>query len=378
MQILQRIEKYISENNLLDDNEKIIVGVSGGVDSMVLLDILSVLGYDCMVAHCNFHLRGEESDRDERFVKNYCSENGLQIYVESFDTYSYMKQKSVSLEMAARELRYQWFERLGSELSVNKIAIAHHQDDSVETFLINLIRGSGIHGLTGISPKSGKIVRPLLCLNREEIIEYAKLRNIPFVEDSTNNEDIYTRNKLRLNIIPELEAINPSVKKSVLRTASYLQQVSNIYDAYVGHAKKEVFDGRLINIPKLETCTEPKAVLFEILHHYGFNSDTIDNIYAAKDNVSGRKFYSESYCLLKDRDSYILSEKEDVGDDQYEIEQDVKELTYPFKIRLEKVIKDDSFTIDKSNNVLYADLAKVEFPLHLRKWKKVTGLFRSE
>ena len=205
-----KIEKYISEKGLFGKTDKLVVALSGGADSVALLRILLSLGYDCVAAHCNFHLRAAESDRDEDFVRKLCAGLSVHLEVVHFQTSDYARENSLSIEMAARELRYGWFDEIRKRYGASCIAVAHHRDDSVETFLLNLSRGTGINGLKGIMPKNGFIVRPLLEAGRDDILEYLKRIEQDYVTDSTNLEDIYTRNKIRLDIIPLFKQINPS------------------------------------------------------------------------------------------------------------------------------------------------------------------------
>lgn len=370
MQLLQKVQRYIDENDLMPVNATVIVGLSGGRDSMALLSVLTGLGYNCIAAHCNFHLRGEESDRDEKFVTDYCAGQNIKLVKVSFDTFSYMEEKSISLEMAARELRYNWFEKMKEEHAAHYIAVAHHRDDSVETVLINLMRGTGIRGLTGIPPKNGYIVRPLLCLSREEITEYLSVHKIHYVEDSTNTEDQYTRNKLRLNIIPLMEEINPSFKNSVSRTSAILSEVERIYTSVVKEEVDRLFDGEKIDIPKLKESENVKAILFEILHPYGFNADTILNIYNSLNALSGKCFYSSTFCLLKDRNFFILSPLSDKAVLKYVISEDENNIAKPLKLNLKTIAVDNNFTIVKDKNILYADKSLVRFPLYIRKWEQ--------
>lgn len=370
MSLLKKVQEYIENKQLLTNNEKVIVGLSGGADSMALLHILLQLGYNCIAAHCNFHLRGEESGRDEDFAKAFCHKNNIEYQSVSFDTYAYMDEKSISLEMAARELRYNWFEEISNKYKGSKIAIAHHRDDSVETILINLIRGSGIRGLTGIPPENGKIIRPLLCLSRFEILNYLKENNIPFVEDSTNNEDIYTRNKIRLKILPLLEEINPSVKQTIQQTGEYLSEVEQIYSTQISSIINEVFDGKNINIEKLKQHQEGKTILFEILHPYGFNSDNISRIFEATDSTSGKIFYAKNYRLIKDREYFILEKQKSVKlSELYTIEEGIISIKEPVSIDIKTLSYDNNFSIAKDKNIIYVDKEKLTFPLVIRKWK---------
>ena len=230
------IQKYIEEKQLFTLHDKVLVALSGGADSVALLRVLLVLGYHCEAAHCNFHLRGEESDRDERFVNELCKGLGVTLHVTHFDTVAYASRHHVSIEMAAREMRYDWFEQLRKERGMAVIAVAHHRDDSVETFLLNLIRGAGINGLKGISPHNGCIVRPLLEVSRQDILDYLRCLRQGYVTDSTNLQDEYMRNKIRLNILPMLRELNPSVSESIAETSRRLTDVSLIYNKEIEDA----------------------------------------------------------------------------------------------------------------------------------------------
>ena len=212
------IQKYIEEKQLFTLHDKVLVALSGGADSVALLRVLLVLGYHCEAAHCNFHLRGEESDRDERFVNELCKGLGVALHVTHFDTVTYASRHHVSIEMAAREMRYDWFEQLRKERGGAVIAVAHHRDDSGETFLLNLIRGAGINGLKGISPHNGCIVRPLLEVSRQDILDYLRCLGHGYATDSTNLQDEYIRNKIRLNILPMLRELNHSVREIIAET----------------------------------------------------------------------------------------------------------------------------------------------------------------
>ncbi|MDR1809526.1 MAG: tRNA lysidine(34) synthetase TilS [Prevotella sp.] len=370
MPFLSKIQAYIVNNRLLELGEKIIAGLSGGADSVAMLHILRSLGYTCVAAHCNFHLRGEESDRDELFVRNFCREQEIELHTVSFDTYNYIKTNGLSLEMAARELRYQWFEELSQTLGVNKIAVAHHQDDSVETMLINLVRGSGIKGLTGILPKNGKIIRPLLCVSRKEIREYLKVNKLPFVEDSSNAEDVFLRNKIRLNILPELEKSNPAVRRNISRTSAYLKTVEAIYRQQIDRIINQVFANKTIDIRALSETDYPETVLFEILHPYGFNAATIEKILEAATGISGKIFFSDNYRLLKDRNTFRIERKNSRQAGCFYIEERATTVHVPLKLTLSCLKKDVNFRLEKNKNILYADKSQLTFPLCIRKWRQ--------
>jgi tRNA(Ile)-lysidine synthase len=250
--MIDRVQKFIQSEKLLPHNAKVIVGLSGGMDSMVLLDLLVLLEYRCIAAHCNFHLRGAESDRDADFVRKWCKNTDIPFTSIDFDTTGYAEDRKISIEMAARELRYEWFEILRKQYEADAIAVAHHRDDSVETVLLNLIRGTGIKGLSGISPRNGYVVRPLLTVSRSEIEDYIIERELPYVTDSTNDQDIYLRNYLRLNVIPKLEVVNPSVKESIISTSKNISEAEKIYSESIREYIDVVFINDKINIPMLK------------------------------------------------------------------------------------------------------------------------------
>lgn len=367
--MLNTVRSYIEKENLLAPNAKIIVGLSGGMDSMALIEILMQLNYTCIAAHCNFHLRGIESDNDEKFVKQWCLSKKIPFITTDFFTVKYAAQKKISIEMAARELRYNWFETIRQQYDADYISVAHHKDDSIETVLLNLIRGTGIKGLTGISPKNGYIVRPLLSISRSDIEKYIIENEIPYVTDSTNEENIYTRNMLRLSIMPILKEINPAIKDALYRTSQNLFEAEKIYRNSINDSIKKVYKNGVIEINKLKKETSPQSILFEILSTLGFTPSTIEDVYESMDKISGKTFYSESHRLIKDREKFLIDDlSENYSESEsYLIDNDVNELTMPLNLIIEKV--KSPVEIQKNRSFLYADLDKLTFPLHLRKWK---------
>lgn len=369
--ILNKVAAYITDKQLLAEREKVIIGLSGGADSIALVDILSRLGYKCVAAHCNFHLRGDESDRDAAFVDFFCRSRNINLHTVDFDTVTYAKAHKLSIEMAARELRYNWFDKICSELDINALAVAHHQDDSVETVLLNLIRGTGIRGLTGIMPRNGKVIRPLLCLSRKEILDYIDEKGLTYVTDSTNNETDYIRNKIRLDIIPLLEAINPSAKDAIARTSEYLSQVERIYSEYLFDCKTCVMDGNKIKIDELLHVSEPQAVLYELLTPFGFNSSSTEQIFNSLNGLSGKRFYSDTHQLIKDRDNFIISHiKDEDEEDTYDINEDDQYIDTPLKLRIETIENTPDINIEKNKSVVYLNKDKLQYPLTLRRWKQ--------
>lgn len=311
--LIRTVCEYIRRHSLIDEADTLLVALSGGADSVALLRLMLDLGYSCEAAHCNFHLRGEESDRDEAFVISLCEQLGVRLHCKEFDTEAYARKKHLSIEMAARDLRYAWFDELLDSNRLSAVAVAHHRDDSVETLLINLIRGTGIHGLQGIRPRNGRVVRPLLAVSRGEILSYLEELGQPYVTDSTNLQDDYVRNKIRLNVLPLLEEINPSAKQRIADTADHIRMASSLYDAAVSDAllrivveKDEADAPMIVSIPSLLAEASPRVLLYELYYPFGFNESQLDNIFMTLSSDSGKRFSSSGWELLKDRDTLIL------------------------------------------------------------------------
>lgn len=358
--IKQRVARFIERNNLFSPQDKVLVALSGGADSVALLLLLQALGYTCEAAHCNFHLRAEESDRDEEFVRKLCGKSDIPLHVIHFDTRKHSESRKISIEMSARELRYQWFESLREETGAAVVAVAHHRDDSVETMLLNLIRGTGISGLTGIRPVNGIIVRPLLCVSREEIIAYLSAAGQDFVTDSTNLQDEYTRNKIRLKLLPLMQEINPSVKESIAATGNNLSEAFKIYEHSVSRSIQRVRTREGILIRKLLEEPSPRSVLFEILNPLGFNASQVESIYRSLDGPSGKVFISSNdWKLLRDRDLLYLTNKGKEVD-----------TTMPFSLEIEEHPYSPDFVIPRDKDTACFDADKVTLPFSMRKWQK--------
>lgn len=356
--IQQRVIQYIEKEHLFSSNDKILVALSGGADSVALLCVLHTAGYPCEAAHCNFHLRGEESNRDELFVRQLCRKYGIHLHTIDFNTTQYATEKRISIEMAARELRYNWFEKIKKECKANVIAVAHHQDDSVETMLLNLIRGTGITGLLGIRPRNGAIVRPLLCINREEIIRYLQQIGQDFVTDSTNLEDEYTRNKIRLHLLPLMQEINPSVKNSLIETSNYLNDVATIYNKVIDETKKKIITPEGIRIDALLDAPTPKTLLFETLHPLGFNSAQIKDIASSLHGQPGKQFISKEWRVIKDRNLLLLeSIRPEDG------------TTLPYQLIKEEREYSPDFQIPRDKKTACFDADKLTEEIHCRKWR---------
>lgn len=377
MKLERRVEEFIAQHQLLTPNSRVLVALSGGADSVALLRMLVRMGYRCHAVHCNFHLRGEESNRDERFVAHLCHSLKVKLDVVHFDTEVYAVKHHLSIEMAARELRYRDFERIRQETDSEAIAVAHHQDDAVETFLLNLIRGAGINGLTGIRVKNGFVVRPLLCVSRNELLDYLDFIEQDYVTDSTNLSDMYARNKVRLGLIPMMKEINPCAAENIAQAAANLADAASVYNKVVAENNVRIVvsqaDGVDICIPSLLAADVPQAQLFEILHPYGFNSRQIADIYRSLTSAGcgvGRMFYAKGYSLLIDRTHILLRavSRAIMDDAEYVLsEEGVFELPDGLLLKTERVKLNEGWSIPRNNDTCVLDVEHISSPLKLRR-----------
>ncbi|MCM1108780.1 MAG: tRNA lysidine(34) synthetase TilS [Clostridium sp.] len=304
---LQQVKTSVVRHALLQAGNKVMVALSGGADSVALLRVLLTFNVRCVAVHCNFRLRGAESDRDEIFVRSLCARHGVELHVRAFHTRRYADGLGISIEMAARELRYKWFEQMRGEIGADCIAVAHHRDDAVETLLLNLLRGTGIYGLTGMRRRNGYVVRPLLDFSRSQILDYLKELGQDYVTDSTNlDADEATRNKIRLEVLPLLETVNPSVRDTLQATAERMADAEYLYDEAVQAAFHRVIDGRFISLSALEAEPAPRTVLYEWLSRHRFNSAQVAEIYEQRNGEPGREYQSRDWRLLRDRGGWWL------------------------------------------------------------------------
>lgn len=372
--ILQQVAGFITRNQLLAADNKYIVALSGGADSVALLLIMKALGYDVEAAHCNFHLRGKESERDENFCVSLCESLGIILHRIHFDTLTYAQLHKVSIEMAARDLRYSYFEQLRRDINADAICVAHHKDDNVETILLNLVRGTGMNGLTGISPRNGFILRPLLCIGREDILEYLEAENQDYVTDSSNLVDDVQRNKIRLNVLPLLENVNPAVKDNILTMARWIAEASTIVEASLDEAKaKAVSSARLndsfcVDISKVEEYPSAEYLLWNILSDYGFNSSQVALVVENLHATTGTSWLSSSHELTLDRGRLILTplDKED-GRQMRIPEAGTYVYTELCKLKIEQKEINENYTISRSSDKVCLDAQKVKFPLMIRR-----------
>lgn len=369
--MLKDFKDFVAEKGLLKKADKTLITVSGGRDSIVLCDLFYKAGYSFAIAHCNFQLRGKEADQDEEFVKKTAQKYKVQFFVKRFETDKLAKENKLSIQEAARVLRYQWFEEIREENGFDFIATAHHKDDSIETFFINLVRGTGIAGLTGIEAKRGNIIRPLLFADRKEIDDFVKKNKLKFREDSSNASDKYLRNKIRHNIVPLFDEINPSFKKTLSEEIERLKDVKAVFNHFVESAEKEVLKNNVISIPALKKILFPSVLLYEILKKYNFNGDVAADVFSSIDSEPGKVFYSPTHRLVKDRQSFIIAEKKDEKySDLFQVAASNKKLNQPIKLEFSKLQNKKGLKIPADNNIVFLDYDKLQFPLELRKWKR--------
>ena len=375
--MLQRFNQYIATNHLADRSQKILLAVSGGADSVAMLDLFAKAGFNIAISHVNFHLRGADSNRDEDFVRSLALKYNVQIFVKSFDTQSYAAEKHISIEMAARELRYAEFEQIMDNHGFAVTAVAHHIDDAIETFMLNLLRGTGISGLTGMHNQNGRIIRPMLCFSRRDIEKYVQDCGLQYVTDVTNFETEFSRNKIRNCVAPYFEQINPSYRNSFAETFTYLQQVKAIYYKEIEDQKRRITrtvgGETFVSIPELLQYPQKEALMFEILRQYGFNKTQSSQILNTADAESGKTFVGSGYRLVKDRNMFIISHL-DAADNGQEVllGREVIE-TGEYRgdgcvLRFDIIPKTD-FSPERDSSTAYFDFDCIEFPLVLRRWR---------
>ncbi len=367
--MLQKLENHIHQNLSFLKDKKLLLAVSGGIDSMVLVDLFHKLKYDVAVAHCNFQLRGQESDDDEEFVKSQVEKLNIPLFIQKFDTKKFAEQKKLSIQVVARNLRYDWFYTLLVNQNFDFIITAHHLDDSIETFLINFTRGTGLEGLTGIPIQNDKIIRPLLAFSRDEIVAYAKQNDIKWREDSSNSTDKYWRNKLRHDVIPVLKELNPSLLPSFQNTIDSLQQShSLVKDASKNMYQKVVTEEEHhteIDLTKLLKLTNYKAYLFQWLQPFGFTDWKA--VYDLIEANSGKQVFSETHILLKNRNTLLLSPKQTRENNEvFWVEKNQNEVKVPLKLRFCNV----SDISTQGTNTIFVDEDKLSFPLTIRRWEE--------
>ena len=367
--MLQKLSEHINRNLSFLKKKKLLIAISGGIDSVVLTHLLSALNFDISLAHCNFNLRGKESDLDEEFVIQLSEKLNLNLFKIHFKTDEFAKINKQSTQIAARELRYNWFQKIIEQNSFDYVLTAHHADDNLETFLINLTRGSGLDGFTGIPEINGNVVRPLLKFSRETILAYAKINNINWREDKSNASTKYIRNKIRHKILPVLKEINPSLLESFAKTSEHLKESQQIIEDCIEKIALEVISVEQnctkINIKKINQLSNPKAYLYQLLNKYNFTEwNDVHQLLSAQ---SGKQIFSRTHTLLKDRDFLLLSIRNTstATEMTFQISEGQTEMTKPIHLKFES----EQEKSKENKQTIYIDKRHLVFPLKLRKWQ---------
>ena len=349
-------------------HNKFLLACSGGLDSVVLAHLCSHCELNFSLAHCNFKLRGKESDEDEKFVQELAEKLGKSFFIKDFETLDYANDKKVSVQMAARDLRYEWFNALMQQNNIKTLVTAHHADDNLETFMINLSRGTGIKGLTGIPSRTRNIARPLLPYTRKQILKFANSSKLAWREDQSNAETKYLRNKIRHDIVPLLKELHPTFMTNFTETQEFLKQISEIADNHISQLKKDIFkeDGEVIRI-KIESlqALEPlEAYLHALFSAYGFTEwEDLQHLLTA---MSGKEVHSRTHRLVKDRDFLLLANIVDNVQKEFQITKEDTEIQLPIGLSISSV----HIIEEVGHNVLYLDKETLKYPLTLRKWRK--------
>ena len=369
---LRKIEQFIEQKELMSKKQLYLVALSGGADSVALLLALKKLGYNIEAAHCNFHLRGEESDRDEDFCKKLCHKLDIKLHLAHFDTQTNASLHGISIEMAARNLRYNYFEALLKDINASAVCVAHHKDDSAETLLLNLVRGTGIEGLTGIKSKNNRIVRPFLCVRRNEIINYLEQQNQSFVIDSSNLVNDVQRNKIRLDVMPLLQTINPSVVEHLNQTGEYIEEATSILNTALEQMQNRVIllkteEQTIVDIERLEKEQSSSYLMWYILKNYGFNAAQIKQILCGLKTSVGRVWESATHALTINNNKIIVEPLFTCDTKEYRL---IEEGLYHLNSKLSIEIKKEPYSIDngfsKDPKDIWIDADKVTFPLSVR------------
>jgi len=366
IELLSQLKENIAKDFPFLQGKKLLIACSGGLDSVVLATLMKQLNFEIALAHCNFALRGKESDGDEKFVIGMAKKMGIPVFAETFKTKNFAAEHKVSTQMAARTLRYNWFEEILKDFKFDFLLTAHHLDDDLETFFINLSRGTGLNGLTGIPKKNGKIVRPLLDFSRAEILKYAEENNLKWREDSSNKKPDYLRNKLRLEVLPQFKETNETLLKNFQSTQKYLGSSQNLIEDYMALVYKlvisETKNSYKINIEKLKELPNTDALLYELLNGFGFTEwNDVSNLMDAQ---TGRQVFSKTHRLLKDRNELVLTEiSEENISEEFLVPK--SGISFPINVKIEP----STYIGTTEKNTIYVDSEKIKFPLKLRKWR---------
>lgn len=388
MTLLEKFKEYIKQKNLFQPKDRLLLAVSGGVDSIVLCELCKQAGCDFTIAHCNFQLRGAESERDENFVKGLGENYGVKVLVKKFDTESYATENKLSIQVAARELRYAWFDELLNEgkrelkrdgandqrSTVIRLLTAHHANDNIETLLMNFFKGTGIQGLHGILPKQGHIIRPLLFAKKDAIHEFAKTNDLNFVEDSSNAADKYTRNYFRNQLIPGLQKVFPQVEDNLLQNIDRFREVEMLYRESADLAKKKILEkkGKEIHIPvlKLLKTAALYTIVYEIIKDHGFTAQQTGEVVGLLKSETGKYISSATHRIIKNRNWLIIAPNETIEAENIFIEKDDLQVIFQQGEISFELLSAQNLKLKTQNYIAQVDVKEIIFPLLLRKWKQ--------
>ena len=371
--MIEEFNKYIFLNNLIKQGDKILLAVSGGIDSMVMAHLFLRRNHKEGIAHCNFSLRGQESDKDEELVRQFAADNNIPFYTIRFETKAYAKRNKLSIQMAARELRYNWFEEIRGKNGFDSVAVAHNLNDNIETLLINLIRGTGLAGMAGIKPLNNNIIRPMLFATRQEIQTYCDKNKIVFREDKSNADTKYTRNKIRHQVIPVIKEINPSVELTLNETAERFSGFNEIVSDYISQLKEKIGEEKehiiSFNISLLKTHLHNKAVIFELFKPYGVANAKLNDLIRVIDGKTGGQIITDTHRIIKNRKEIVVSEVVWMQETSYTISDINAFCIYPGISSARNVKITDTYEIPSDPHIACIDLQKISFPVLIRKWK---------
>ncbi|GAB3227889.1 tRNA lysidine(34) synthetase TilS [Hymenobacter seoulensis] len=373
--MLERIQQYIQEHALFSPTDKLLVAVSGGLDSVVLAHVLHKLGAEFALAHCHFGLRAEEADADEEFVRKLAKQYEVPYFAEFFQTKKFAEQEGISTQMAARALRYEWFERIRKTQGYDYIATAHHQRDTAETMLLNLTHGTGLAGLHGIRPKSGYLVRPLLAVSKPDLYDYVVENRLIWREDASNDSPVYQRNRLRLEVLPVLRDINPSLDHTMSITAERVGGAEEIVRRYVeetaSQAQRTEPEATYLDIRMLQKTAATAVVLHELLRPFGFSYLVVKDIVQSFGAESGRRFESPTHLLVKDREQLVITPRNltKFGTHQLQAGQEALKID-GLHLRTELVEVTEGYDIPKGKAIAALDADALKFPLTVRAWQE--------
>lgn len=373
MSLISRFQSFVSKDLGIAREDTFLLAVSGGRDSMLMAHLFRHLGYKCVIAHCNFLLRGDESDKDENLVCSYANEHGMPYYVKRFETESYALQEGISIQMAARDLRYAWFRELKEELGLSWICIAQHLNDHVETFFVNLIRGTGLAGLRGILPKRNDLLRPLLFLTAEEVLFHVKEFGVPFRDDQSNFSTKYARNKVRLDIVPKFKEIVNDFEYVMESNIQHLQESYELLQSFVEPIRESIFVkktfGYEINRNNIGHYQDNQVLIYELFKPFGFSKEVLSDMWKNWEGEVGKIYHSTEYSLLMDRQSLFLQPRLIDEDERFLILSEI-DASWVFGGFLFSLSSSESLLIEHASGIAQVDAERLIFPLELRYWKE--------